>query len=58
MAGELGWSRERCEVEWKESISFLGSMGLPKGKLELTRKDVEAGRVGKVSLQRYLFSLN
>lgn len=47
MAGELNWDKKRQEAEWKASVKFLGSMGLPKGKLGLTRKDVEAGHVGK-----------
>ncbi|KAL0262977.1 mitochondrial glycerol-3-phosphate dehydrogenase [Diplodia seriata] len=47
MAGELGWDNRRKEREWKDAIAFLGSMGLPKGKLSLTRKEVEQGKVGK-----------
>ncbi|KAF2155602.1 DAO-domain-containing protein [Myriangium duriaei CBS 260.36] len=47
MASELNWSSTRREREWKDAVAFLGSMGLPKSKLSLTRKDVEAGKVGK-----------
>jgi len=47
MTEELGWSKARQEKEWTETVSFLGSMGLTKGKLQLTRKDVEAGHLGK-----------
>ncbi|KAF2142397.1 uncharacterized protein K452DRAFT_297695 [Aplosporella prunicola CBS 121167] len=44
MTAELGWDRKRQEREWRDAMTYLGSMGLPKGKLTLTRKDVEAGR--------------
>lgn len=53
MTTELGWSKARQEKEWKEAVSFLGSMGLPKGKLQLTRKDVEAGHIGKYDDEQY-----
>jgi glycerol-3-phosphate dehydrogenase len=53
MAEELNWSSTRKENEWKNSVHFLGSMGLPKGKLMLTRKDVESGRVGKYTDEEY-----
>ncbi|KAF2771282.1 DAO-domain-containing protein [Teratosphaeria nubilosa] len=47
MGEELRWSKQRKDTEWKDSISFLGSMGLPKGNLSLTREQVENGQVGK-----------
>lgn len=47
MTDELGWDKARQEKEWKNSVAFLASMGLPKGKLKLTRKDVEKGKVGQ-----------
>jgi glycerol-3-phosphate dehydrogenase len=47
MTEELGWDKARQSVEWKDSIAFLESMGLPAAKLGLSRKDVEAGRVGQ-----------
>ena len=47
MSQELGWDGKRQEREWRETLSFLGSMGLPKGKLGLSRKEVEQGGVGK-----------
>jgi glycerol-3-phosphate dehydrogenase len=47
MAGELKWDKARKEQEWKDSVAFLASMGLPKSKLGLSRKDVESGKVGK-----------
>ena len=46
MAQELGWSRARKEREWTDTVQFLASMGLPKSKLDVTRKDVENGKVG------------
>jgi glycerol-3-phosphate dehydrogenase len=53
MAEELKWDSKRKEVEWKNSVHFLGSMGLPKNKLMLTRKDVESGHVGKYADEEY-----
>lgn len=47
MSEELKWDNKRKETEWKNGITFLGSMGLPKSKLSLTRKEVESGHVGK-----------
>ena len=47
MGDELGWDRDRREMEWRDSMKFLASMGLPKSKLKLSRKDVESGRTGK-----------
>ncbi|EPS31873.1 Glycerol-3-phosphate dehydrogenase [Penicillium oxalicum] len=45
MAEELNWSNKRKDLEWKESVSFLSSMGLPKSLLTLTRQEVQSGRV-------------
>ncbi|KAK5138246.1 hypothetical protein LTR08_003307 [Meristemomyces frigidus] len=53
MADELKWSKQRKAQEWKDSVAFLGSMGLPKGKLSLTREDVEKGHVGKYEDEEY-----
>ena len=53
MGEELHWSKARKAQEWTDSVNFLGSMGLPKGKLELSRADVEAGRVGKYADEEY-----
>jgi len=53
MGEELKWSAKRKEAEWSNSVHFLGSMGLPKSKLGLTRKDVESGRVGKYADEEY-----
>jgi glycerol-3-phosphate dehydrogenase len=53
MSEELGWDGKRKEREWSEAVHFLGSMGLPKNKLALTRKEVESGRVGKYADEEY-----
>lgn len=53
MGEELNWSKTRKDNEWHDGISFLGSMGLPKNKLKLTRADVEAGKVGKYEDEEY-----
>jgi len=53
MAEELKWDNKRKDVEWKDTLKFLGSMGLPKGKLGLTRKEVENGKVGKFEDEEY-----
>ena len=44
MGEELKWSSKRKESEWKEAVSFLGSMGLARSKWNVTRKDVESGK--------------
>jgi len=53
MSEELKWDKKRQEREWKDSVAFLASMGLPKAKLSLTRKDVENGKVGKFPDEEY-----
>ncbi len=47
MAEELNWSKKRKDMEWKDSVHFLASMGLAKSKLSTTRKDVESGKAGE-----------
>ena len=47
MGKELNWSQARKDEEWKDGMVFLASMGLPKGKLNLTRQEVEQGKVGQ-----------
>lgn len=47
MTEELGWDRKRRELEWRASVSFLASMGLPKSKLGVLREDVESGRAAR-----------
>jgi glycerol-3-phosphate dehydrogenase len=57
MAEELGWDNKRKEVEWKDTVTFLASMGLPKSKLSTTRKDVESGKAGfPTEYERKLYS--
>ena len=53
MGEELKWSKARKAQEWTDAVQFLGSMGLPRGKLVLSRADVEAGRVGKYTDEEY-----
>ncbi|EAW07953.1 glycerol-3-phosphate dehydrogenase GUT2 [Aspergillus clavatus NRRL 1] len=57
MGTELGWDDKRKETEWKDSVSFLSSMGLPKYLLGFSRADVEAGRVKDMDIsERKLLS--
>jgi glycerol-3-phosphate dehydrogenase len=44
MGEELGWDAARKETEWAETVKFLGSMGLRRELLGLTREDVVGGR--------------
>jgi glycerol-3-phosphate dehydrogenase len=57
MAEELGWDKRRKDVEWKDTVNFLASMGLPKSKLSMTRQDVESGKAGfATEYERKLYS--
>ena len=57
MAEELGWDNKRKDVEWKDTVTFLASMGLPRSKLSMTRKDVESGKAGfATAYERKLYS--
>ncbi|GKZ73927.1 mitochondrial glycerol-3-phosphate dehydrogenase [Aspergillus niger] len=57
MGEELKWDKNRKDSEWKESVQFLSSMGLPKAFLSMTRDDVEAGRVKDLDIaQRKAFA--
>jgi hypothetical protein len=47
MAAELGWDRARQDAEWRDTLAFLASMGLPKSRLGLSRQDVESGKAGQ-----------
>lgn len=47
MAEELNWDKKRRDLEWKDSVQFLGSMGLAKSKLSVTREDVETGKAAE-----------
>lgn len=53
MGEELKWSKTRKAQEWEDGLAFLGSMGLPKGKLSLSRENVESGHVGKYQDEEY-----
>lgn len=53
MAEELKWDSKRKEREWKDAVHYLGSMGLPKGKLGLTREQVESGKIGGFADEKY-----
>ncbi|KAK8106840.1 FAD dependent oxidoreductase-domain-containing protein [Apiospora kogelbergensis] len=41
MSEELGWDAKRKEHEWKDTLAYLQSMGLPEPMLTVTRKQVE-----------------
>jgi glycerol-3-phosphate dehydrogenase len=57
MGEELRWDSKRKDAEWKDSVQFLASMGLPKSKLSLTRKEVENGKAGfATEYERKLYS--
>lgn len=57
MTEELGWDSKRKDVEWKDTVRFLASMGLPKSKLSMTREDVESGKAGfATEYERKLYS--
>ncbi|MCJ1283856.1 mitochondrial glycerol-3-phosphate dehydrogenase [Xylographa opegraphella] len=47
MAEELKWDTKRKNIEWRESVKFLASMGLAKSKLNVTRRDVESGKAAE-----------
>ena len=43
MGEELDWSGERKELEWRSTVYFLESMGLPKELVGITREEVVSG---------------
>ncbi|KAL2755833.1 hypothetical protein ACRALDRAFT_2105894 [Sodiomyces alcalophilus JCM 7366] len=45
MAEELRWDKNRQDLEWKETVAFLESMGLPEPLLSSTRKQIEEGGI-------------
>ncbi|KAL3440709.1 FAD dependent oxidoreductase-domain-containing protein [Aspergillus insuetus] len=45
MGDELDWDKNRKEVEWKDSVKYLASMGLAPSLLNVTRDEVEGGKV-------------
>ncbi|KAL1876844.1 hypothetical protein VTK73DRAFT_9146 [Phialemonium thermophilum] len=41
MSEELSWDEQRAAKEWKETVSYLVSMGLPREMTSLTREEVQ-----------------
>ncbi|KAI9928500.1 hypothetical protein ASPWEDRAFT_24495 [Aspergillus wentii DTO 134E9] len=57
MGEELKWDSKRRDLEWNDSVHFLSSMGLPQTLRNLSRSEVEAGRVKDVDIsERKSFS--
>ncbi|KAF5019758.1 hypothetical protein F66182_8230 [Fusarium sp. NRRL 66182] len=57
MTEELKWDHRRQDLEWKEAVAYLESMGLPKPMLTVTRKQVEQGKLDFVnSLEWQMYS--
>jgi glycerol-3-phosphate dehydrogenase len=56
MGEELKWGKDRKDKEWKETVAFLVSMGLPEKRVGVTRKEVEAGVVGRWGVDEQAFS--
>jgi glycerol-3-phosphate dehydrogenase len=50
MAEELKWSKQRKEAEWRDTVNFLASMGLPTDMLQITREQVLRGEMASSSL--------
>lgn len=51
MGEELGWNGHRRQLEWKESVSYLASMGLPKSFLNLSMWEVQRGKVRDLEVE-------
>ncbi|KAJ5549751.1 Glycerol-3-phosphate dehydrogenase mitochondrial [Penicillium sp. DV-2018c] len=59
MGEELDWTNARKDLEWKDSLTYLSSMGLPQSFMGLSRADVQNGRVKQVDdSERATFSRN
>lgn len=59
MGEELQWTIARKDVEWKNSLDYLKSMGLSQSFMGLSRQDVQTGRVRQVDdKERATFSRN
>ncbi|KAK3683689.1 FAD dependent oxidoreductase-domain-containing protein [Podospora appendiculata] len=57
MAEELKWDQKRQDKEWKDTVSFLESMGLPHPMLTATRKQVEQKKLDfSTSLEYKMYS--
>jgi len=54
MSEELKWNQQRKDSEWKDSVEFLISMGLPEKRVGVTRKEVENGAVQRWSQEEPL----
>lgn len=50
MAEELKWSEKRKQAEWKNTVTFLASMGLPTDMLDITREQVLKGEMASSAL--------
>ncbi|KAI1323848.1 FAD dependent oxidoreductase-domain-containing protein [Xylariaceae sp. FL0255] len=53
MSQELKWDHTRQDKEWKDTVAFLESMGLPQPMLSATRADVEKGKLDFSSSLEY-----
>lgn len=53
MGDELNWTPSRKDVEWKDSLKYLASMGLPQTFMKLSRKEVQSGRVMELDEEAY-----
>ncbi|KAJ5909161.1 Glycerol-3-phosphate dehydrogenase [Penicillium taxi] len=53
MAEELNWNTKRKDLEFKDSLSYLKSMGLPTNFAGLTRHDVVQGRVKDLDVAQH-----
>ncbi|KAI5304153.1 mitochondrial glycerol-3-phosphate dehydrogenase [Ascosphaera pollenicola] len=47
MAEELNWDKKREQLEWKDSVQFLKSMGLSSELEGVTRQDIVSGKAKK-----------
>ncbi|KAL2815448.1 FAD dependent oxidoreductase-domain-containing protein [Aspergillus cavernicola] len=48
MGEELNWDKSRKDIEWKDSLQYLSSMGLAKNLLSVTRDEVEGGKLSQL----------
>ncbi|KAI1076497.1 FAD dependent oxidoreductase-domain-containing protein [Whalleya microplaca] len=53
MSQELKWDKTRQDREWKDTVQFLESMGLPEPMLSATRAQVEKGKIDFSSSLEY-----
>lgn len=57
MGQELKWDAARKEAEWKDTVKFLQSMGLPESMASVTREQVVRGEVQFPARSRKCFLL-